>query len=199
VTIQRASLPVLFLLLTGCGLSRPHPPKAFFVLPSVALEPVSTDARVPVRLVAAEPSPPFDSRMFQYRVGEAQYEPAYYAQWAADPGALLVDAFARAFDSAGGVLVIGDAGATDSPTLRLRITELYADVREPTAPLAILACKATLISPSGRVLMTRAIRTERPSESKEPTSLVEAWAEGVGEAARDLLPSLHDALDASAG
>jgi len=187
-------LLVLLLVLCGCSLEHPHPSKSLYVLPSSELEHVPSAQPVVLEIGRAHVAPPFDSRMFQYRVGEARYEPTYYDQWAGDPGLLLADSVSRSISSTGAFVVLNDASGADVPFLHFDVTDLYADVREPGAPGVVVAIRATLLDAHGSVLMVREFRRELPSASEQPADIIAAWAAGVSDAARALIPELQAAL-----
>ena len=136
---------------------------------------------------------PFDSRAFQYRVGESLFEPAYYQQWSADPGSLVSAAVSRSLASTGSFIVLAEGAAPGTPVLVLTVTELYADVRDATAPRAVLAMQATLVDERGDVLMVRDARSDEPTSSDPSSDMIEGWAHGLGEITGSLVPHLVDA------
>ncbi len=188
-------VPMLMLVLCGCSLVHPHPSKELYVLPSPELERVPSAQPIVIKIGRARVAPPFDSRMFQYRIGEAMYEPAYYAQWAGDPGLLLADSISRSISSTGAFVVLDEASGADAPFLQLQVTDLYADARVQGSPGVVVAIRATVLNRHGEVLIVREIRRELPSASEQPADIVAAWAVGVGDAVRDLIPQLLATLE----
>lgn len=181
--------------LCGCSLEHPYPYKELYVLRSADLERDERAEPLVIEVGRARIAPPFDSRAFQYRVGEARYEPTYYAQWASDPGALVEESVSRMMRSTGAFVVVREASGVGAPLLQLDVTELYADVREPGATLAVVAIRATLLGHDGKALMVREIRREIRSGSEQPSDIVAAWSEGLGDALGALMPDLLVALD----
>lgn len=186
--------PVLLLALSGCALDRPHPSKELYVLPASALERTAVAQPTVLEVARASIAPPFDSRAFQYRTGEARYEPTYYEQWADDPGMLVTVFVSNSIRSTGEFVVLDDASGARSPLLHLNVTELYADVRETGAPRAVVAMIATVVDDDGRVLLVWDERLERAAASERPSDIVAAWAEGVDDAIRTLIPKIQGAL-----
>jgi uncharacterized lipoprotein YmbA len=194
MNLMTRCLPILLLVLCGCSLDRPYPSKELYVLPSSDLERVSGAQPMVLQVGRAHIAPPFDSRAFQYRVGDARYEPTYYAQWADDPGMLLMASVSRSIRSTGAFVVLDDASGTESPLLHLDVTDLYADVRDTGAPRAVVVIIATLLDAHGGVLLVWEDKRELPAASEQPSDIIAAWAEGVTDAVRELIPKLRAAL-----
>lgn len=188
-------LPMLLLVLCGCSLVHPYATKELYVLPAPELERVPSARPTAIRLGRAQIAPPFDSRMLQYRIGEAIYEPAYYAQWAAEPGSLIASSVSRSITSTGAFVVLDESTGADAPLLQLHVTDLYADVREHGKSLAIMAVRATLLNRRGEVLLMRDFRSEHICTSEQPADIIDAWAIGVGDTVRLLVPELQGALN----
>lgn len=185
-------LALLALLIApmGCGLTHPYPSKSFYVLPAPELEPRAETPKIMLTVPRAVVAPPFDSRALQYRVGETLYEPTYYQRWSADPGSLVSAAVSRSLVGTGGFVVLGEGPALGTHALMLGVTELYADVRDPRAPRAVLAMQATLVDEQGNVLMVRDARAETPASSDRPSDMVDAWGRGLGEITESLVAQL---------
>jgi uncharacterized lipoprotein YmbA len=195
IAVKRFLPMLLPVLLCGCSLEHPYPSKEFYVLESAELDRVAIATPVVIEVGRAQIAPPFDTRVFQYRVGEARYEPTYYAQWASDPGSLVAQSVSRSIASTGAFVIVGDASGADAPSLQIEVTDLYADVREPGATTAVVAIRATMLDSDGGVLVLREVRREIPSASDQPADIVSAWARGVGDALKELVPELLAAFD----
>lgn len=194
LAVMRRCAPVLVVVLSGCALDRPHPSKELYVLPATELERDAVAQPAVLEVGRTDIAPPFDSRAFQYRTGEARYEPTYYAQWADDPGMLVTAFVSNSIRSAGAFVVLDDASGVRAPLLLLDVTDLYADVRQTGAPRAVLAVLATLVDASGNVLLVWEDRRELPAASEQPADIIAAWAEGFTATTRALIPKLQSAL-----
>ncbi len=194
MSVVKRCVPVLLLALCGCSVYHPHPTKALYVLQPAELDPMPSAQPIAIEIGRAQVAPPFDSLMFQYRVGVARYEPAYYAQWADKPGLLLAESVSQSMSSTSAFVVLDDASGVATPSLHLHVTELYADVRKREAPGVVVAIRATLLDARGNVLMVRGFRHERPSDSEQPADVIAAWTASVNETVRALVPELQAAL-----
>jgi hypothetical protein len=52
-----------------------------------------------------------------------------------------------------------------------------------------------MLDSDGGVLVLREVRREIPSASDQPADIVSAWARGVGDALKELVPELLAAFD----
>ncbi|MFG0275312.1 MAG: ABC-type transport auxiliary lipoprotein family protein [Phycisphaerales bacterium] len=191
-----ALLAPVFLL--GCNLVHPYPERAYYTLPAPedagapALEAASTPIALAVpRAVVA---PPYDTRSFQYRVADAGVEPAYYAQWAADPGELIAGAVSRTLASSGVAIVPDEAAGAARVRLLIEVADLSADVRTPGAPRAVITLRATLVDERGEILLHRTAGAAHDAATAAPDDILTAWSAGLGEILEDLAPPLRTAV-----
>ncbi len=163
--------------LSGCGLNRPYPETAYYVLevPEPPDAPQVADGARVIRVPRATVAPPFRSRVLQYRVAANQYAPDFYHNWADDPGALVSAAAAEALAATGVFMVVTPGSeAVAAETLELNVTELYVDVTGST-PTAVLAIQATLLDDGGTVLGSRLLKRTEPAASAEAPDAVRAF------------------------
>jgi uncharacterized lipoprotein YmbA len=174
----------------GCSLVHPYPTRSYYALPAVEVAPADGARRVVLEIPRASVAPPFDSRAFQYRVAESRYAPAYYAQWAGDPGSLLGSAVGEALSSTGAFTVLDDGSGVASSRLLLTVTELYADVRSAASPQAVVSIRATLLDERGVAVLTRVDQAETPASSDAPSDILDAWATGLATILESLSPAI---------
>ena len=187
---------VLLLALGGCSLEHDYPTKALFVPPPAELEALAADTPVAIQVPRAHVVPPFDSRQFQYRVGKTVYEPAYYAQWAGDPGSLLSAVVADGLASTGAFAVLPEAAGHQVPVVTLRVTGLNADVRDTASPTAVLSIGVTVLDHQGNVMMTHAIDARVRAASENPADINEAWGRGLAQGLQSLAPEMRSRTQA---
>jgi cholesterol transport system auxiliary component len=128
--------------LASCSLSRPTPVKSMFLLEptmpaAVAAAPKAVAVRVGIVNVAA----PFRGKTFVYRDSELKYDADFYDEFFVAPAIMLSDATAKALRAANVFRRVVPAGATGDDAeyvLDGFASELYGDVRSPTAPVAAL-------------------------------------------------------------
>lgn len=190
VAFRSLVLLVILIISPGCGMTHSYPTKAFYALPSLDLEPQAMTLPMMLTIPRAYVAPPFGSRALQYRVSETLYEPAYYQQWASDPGSLVSAAVSRSLASTGGFIVLADGTTPGVPVLRLTVTELYADVRNSQSPRAVLAVQVALLDEHGNVMLVRDARSELTARSDQPSDIIDAWASGLGRITGSLVPDL---------
>ena len=221
-----AALPLLLLVIaSGCGdlLKQPYPAKAFFGIEpgvpeasAVAPEPstapagyINRDADVvatarptggsvmlvrPVRM-----APPYDGLAFVYRDGPAAYTSDYYANFIAEPSALLTGGLTDWLDRAGPLPVVA-AGSSVRPDLVLdgAVTRLLIDRTDRARPKAVLAARFFLTRETGSgtvVVSDTAYTTEVPATPDTPAGYAEAW----GRAWRQVLQRLAEDLRSAVG
>jgi len=172
---------VLAAPLGACSLERPDPDKSFYALAAPDLAADTEAGDVTVRVARARVAAPFGSRSLQYRVGPNRFEADYYENWADDPGTLFAAAVSEALSGTGAYrAVVDDASvAGDAKTLELYVTSLYADVTERGQPRAVLGVRATLLDPSGRVVLSRLYEHTTAAADRSAASIVEAWNESL--------------------
>ena len=193
----RIGLLTLLLSAAGCALDRPYPSKTFYVLPAIELSDAATSTPpVALHVPRARVAPPFNVRALQYRTGPATYEPTYYDQWSSDIGGLLSETVSRSIAQQGAFVILPETAGAPAPTLRLQVTDLYAEVRDAQNPRAVLTVEATLLYARGGIILTRTLHAETAAASSEPADIINAWSAGLGRELDELLPAMIAALHA---
>lgn len=133
-------------------------------------------------------------QMFLYRSGKMVYEHDFYNRFLVPPAQMLTGDL-RAWLSRSRVGPVREPGAPLSSDLVVqpRLTELYADYRDVSRPLAVVAIVFVAVArePSGnRELFERTYRQAVPMGEVSPAAAVRGWSRAVagifGEFTRDL-------------
>lgn len=161
-------------------------------LPSAAVAaPHPGSLRVGTVRVAA----PYRGRDFVFRTEALKFESNYYFQFLVDPAAMIADGTTRALEAARPFAEVVGAGSGVDADWRLDafVSALYADVRDPTHPVAELDVTWYLTGTDGRArtpVWTRAYRQATPMRDATPQAYAAALNAGfgaiVGELAGDL-------------
>ena len=204
--MRRAALPTLCaaaLLAAGCLSPQPAPRVVFYALraerAAPAQEPPVAEA---LRVERVRVAPLFERKGFVYRTGERAFEGDFYHRFAAPPGVLVREALADWLEQSGlfaEVLRDGDPQRARW-WLEGRVTALYADLRDPAAPQAVLEAELALVDASSPTLETRLRRRYRAEipTSADPAALAEAWTRGLAQILAELEGDLRAALPAEA-
>jgi uncharacterized lipoprotein YmbA len=204
--MSRAALALLgaTLLGTGCLTPQNAPPAVFYVVrperSGPAAEPLGAGA---VRVGRVRMAPFVERTAFVYRTGERRFEADFYHHFSALPGVLVQEALVDWLGRSGLFAEVSQEGPLDSArwALEARVTALYADVRDPAGPRAVVETEVFVLEtgPAAREARLRErYRAEIPS-SAEPAALAEAWTRGLAQILGELEDDLREALRAPAG
>jgi uncharacterized lipoprotein YmbA len=182
--------------LASCSLSRPAPVKRTFLLepamPAVAATPRPTSVRVGVVNVAA----PFRGKAFVYRESELKYDADYYNEFFVAPAVMLSEATAKALTAANvfrRVVPFGAAADDGDYVLDGFVSELYGDVRNPAAPVAVITV-AFYLSPTNvvapGVIWSQEYRQRVAASSASPEAMAKAWNAALSTILADLARDL---------
>ena len=182
--------------LSSCSLSRPAPVKRTFLLepamPAVAATPRPTSVRVGVVSVAA----PFRGKAFVYRESELKYDADYYDEFFVAPAIMLSEATAKALTAANvfrRVVPFGAAADDGDYVLDGFVSELYGDVRNPAAPVAVITA-AFYLSPTNvvapGVIWSREYRQRVAASNASPEAMAKAWNTALSAILADLARDL---------
>lgn len=188
--IECVCASMLLLLLGACGLPGPMPEKTTFqfgtVRPAIAVQ----SPRFNTLRVA-------DFRVMQanrvsnliYRETDQRYVADPYRVLLAPPGSLLAER-TRAWLAASGlshaVLPAGSSIIADA-NLEVEVSELYADVRDPRHPAAVLGLRAWLTNADGKLLRQEWHFEQRIALAKPDAAyVVAAWDQALQLALADL-------------
>ncbi|MCC6131966.1 MAG: membrane integrity-associated transporter subunit PqiC [Acidobacteria bacterium] len=186
---------LLFLVpIAGCLSKPPLVTESFALEGPIESKPPAPDGPVLViRRVALAPI--YQTPDFVYRTGDHQFERDGYARFLVSPEQMLETAIVDYMSSSGAFrrVVTTGRGAADEIELRLLVSELSGDFRDPANPRAVLEieCRAA------RVLATalpeslqKTYRRSIPLPARTAAALASGWntalAEIMGQAAADL-------------
>jgi hypothetical protein len=124
-------------------------------------------------------SPEFESNFFIYKVSDNRYTGDYYNKFMVSPARMISDAFKEAVYSS----VFFRAAPASAPSdIRFRlggkIISLYADIRHPEKPRAVMALRLTLEQHTGTgfvPVINRIFEASQSTAQSGPTALVQAW------------------------
>lgn len=212
-TLSAALCATLAILASGCvTLSRPLPQKTRYLLEPrrAPIAPEATPAsdgraRGAIFVDPVHVSPLFDHKGFLYRVGENEYERDFYHELWVSPGVLVRQATIEWLRDSP-VLRTGIEDRRPSATrwrLGGRVERLYADLRNASAPLAVIELSFELVDaradaragtdtedPASRWHY----RAEIPAHDTSPAALARAWTEALARILGDLESDLARAL-----
>ncbi|MFO7911306.1 MAG: hypothetical protein R6V15_04010 [Desulfotignum sp.] len=124
-------------------------------------------------------SPEFESNFFIYKVSDNRYTGDYYNKFMVSPARMISDAFKEAVYSSA---IFRDAPASSPSDISFRlggkIISLYADIRDPKKPRAVMALRLTLEQHTGTgfvPVINRIYGVSQFTAQSGPTALVQAW------------------------
>lgn len=196
LTVRTVAL-VLLVSLTGCiELNKGFPEKRFYSLEAGRQGgPASPAAGTILKIRRFPIAPEFEGRELVYRTGELQYESDFYHEWFVSPGAMFTQQIQNWMAASGLFQTVLDGSSVIEETHLLEgsITALYADVREKTAPRAVLEMRVRLVQErAGRstILFQQDYRQAASMADDSPGALVTAWNEDL----RQVLTLLEEDL-----
>ena len=148
-----------------------------FSMPALPAINVVANNRV-LEIRALQIRPPFDGRSLIYRTGEFSYQRDPYAQFLGLPAEELVGQVGetlRRDGDFGGVVQPGSAVRPDT-LVEITISLMYADIRKPRSPYAVLAMQVTFIGATnglgGKVILDRYYSRQIPIGSTSPDAVI---------------------------
>jgi uncharacterized lipoprotein YmbA len=187
-------LLLLIFMSAGCLARQAYPSgERFGVDPGVpAAVEASAFRDVVLRVEPVRVAPPFATRKFTYRTGEATYEADYYNGFIDTPDRLLTASLTEWLAASGACrAVIGaDSAARDDVELETNVVEFYGDYRQPKRPYAVVTVRFFLLErhgPSSQVVLERRYTAAVPLETSPRTDGPAALAKALGLAWREML------------
>ncbi len=121
----------------------------------------------------------FSSRQMVYRVSQFRYVPDYYNEFFVPPAVMITEATRNWFTDAGMFTMVLEPGSSMSPSCVLEgnIVECYADIRDKTAPAAVLKIQLFLMKRSdavGSLVWSHTYDTKERMKDTSGESFVEA-------------------------
>lgn len=139
--VTAATALLVATLLAGCGLTRPPPVKATYLLAPTMPERVAKSQPGALRVGIVNVAGPFRDRSFVVRVSDLRYETDFYHEYVTPPAPMIAEATSRALSRAQvfkHVAAPGTPGQADY-VLDGFVSALYADQRNAGACKAVLA------------------------------------------------------------
>jgi len=175
--IASAAIPL------GC-LSKSYPEKRryiFEIQPPVDAVPGPNGV---LRMDRVRVSPLFERKGFVYRTGEATFENDFYNEFFAPPGVLLRKATLNRLRAASIFAEVLDATQMGDVDWMLEghVTQLYADLRDQAAPLAVLQIEYTLLdarSPTLAIVFRKNYSVRGPAAGGTAEAIVNGWTEAL--------------------
>jgi hypothetical protein len=188
------TMALVILVVPGGCLKRSYPEKQRYVfevvrepLPSVTSPPVTTEGAYEesvgagvLRIDRMRISPLFERKGFVYRTADDRFETDFYHEFFAAPALLLRKATGAWLTSAS--IFSSVIGARDPAQadwrLEGRVGELYADLRDASAPRAVMQVEFSVLAartPKLDVVFQRRYEVEIPAESRAPGAIMAAW------------------------
>jgi uncharacterized lipoprotein YmbA len=187
------------LLAAGCLAPQPAPRVVFYALRPERTGPAPESPGAEALWVGrVRVAPLVEGKGFVYRTGESTFEADFYHRFAAPPGALVREAL---IDWLGRSGLFSEVRSQGSPgqarwSLEARVTALHADLRDPTAPSAVLEAELALIdahAPAPEARLRERYHAE-VTTSADPAALAQAWARGLAQVLAEAEDDLRAAL-----
>ena len=178
-----AGLMVLIsLCLAGCsGIIKDFPEPNLFAIspPRTFGEAGTNDTGKGVLIRQFDISPEFESSFFIYKVSDNRFTGDYYNKFMISPARMITDAVKEAIYSSA-FFRPAPASAPSTIDYRLwgKVISLYADVRDPKNPRAVMALRLTLEQETGTGFVPKinqVYTVSRPTARARPADLVQAW------------------------
>jgi hypothetical protein len=185
----------------GCSLTRPAPVKQTYLLEAPrALETAAVALDGTLRVGVFGVAPAFAGKPMVYRFDEHRYEADYYNEWFVVPRDLISQRVfewmqdARVFST-----TLPASGDGPRPGLLLSglVTEMYGDLRAPSAPAAVLSIQFYVTQQrreGNSVVLAQQLRQVVPMADASPGAL----ATGLSTALRNILAEFERQVRAAA-
>jgi uncharacterized lipoprotein YmbA len=176
-----ASLVALLAVVAACAnpLERPAIQKQRFALVPGAPERVTGPRAGILRVGVVRVSPPFHNRAIVLRTGEDTMASDFYNEFAAPPGPLLRDLLVEWLrEGTHFASVVRGSEAQPDWLLEVDLEEMYADVRDPAAPKAVIRIDARLLranAPRSGIAFHANYAETEPATTRARAALMDAW------------------------
>ncbi|MCF8114046.1 MAG: ABC transporter [Desulfotignum sp.] len=179
---------LICLCLAGCsGIIKDFPEQNLFTIdpPLPGGGPGTFEAGNGLLVRQFDISPEFESSFFIYKVSASRFTGDYYNKFMVAPARMISDAVKEVLY---GSPFFRPAPASEPSDIAFRlggkITRLYADIRSPKQPLAVMALRLSLEkrTASGFVpVINKVYDASLPIPGARPEDLVQAWNRGLAQ------------------
>lgn len=186
-------------MLHGCGsLNKPYPSKETFGLTTSELPPAASRHEALLRVERVRIAPPYDTRMFVYRLSETQYQTDYYNAFVDDPERLLTAELVRRLSQAGLFAAVLEPTANIETPLRMEtsVMDYYADFRDKASPRAVVRARVLLVLDRVDATAVQAewlVEKSAPIRGTHASDIADAWGRAVSEMITEIASRLADA------
>jgi hypothetical protein len=142
----------------------------------------------------------FAAKSLVYRTGDLQYQTDYYNEFLVAPALMITEETRNWLSRCGLFVRVSGPAARASPThvLEGNVVELYGDLRNKNAPVAVMQIRlfvSRFASEGHPVLIYgRDYSATSPLESRDPTGLVDAYSRCLQKILTDLQKDLAEKL-----
>lgn len=184
------------LFLCGCSLSKAYPAKNYYYLSATRNADGSPLRSKVLRVQPLEISSAYAGKGLVSRLSEVEYESDYYAEFFTRPNDMITEQLVSWLRESGQFQeVIGEASTLSAEwVIEGVIDGLYADLREPAQPKAVLSFQIRMIDDRGRrpeVISTKKYSRSESIPSSSSPDLVQGWNRALeallAEVERDLV------------
>ncbi len=171
-------------MLCSCSLRQPAVMTQDYALKVPA--PAAGLARTrPISVLPVTAAPGASGQMFFYRADDLRYERDFYNRLIAPPAQLLTGEL-RTWITKSKVGTVCEPGSPLAPDwiVEPRLTEFYADYRDPQRPRAVVSMVIALIARNdsgNRQIFERTYRGEVPMREISPSAAAEGWGRASGQ------------------
>ncbi len=172
------------LAMAACSLRQPAVVTEDYAFPLPAA-PAGAQGGKSVSVLPFGSAPAASGQMFLYRADDLRYERDFYNRFLVPPAQTLTGSL-RKWLGQSNAAEVREPGAPLSSDfiVQPRLTELYADYRDPSQPRAVVSMVVVLIrrDPSGnRQVFERVYRGEVPMAEVSPASAVDGWSRATAQ------------------